>query len=308
MKKKRSWLKRLLLGITLLLVLIAVGVATLAYMTGRSPSWYRTNVMDDKTMTRNYDSALVKLGLMQNWAQDQSNWPHRTARPRVDTDPATAPAKTQSISLTEDELNAVLWKEREKLLERYGHAIADPYIAIHEGHIVLAVTHKGTGRVVSVHVAPKIDEQGLFILSVDSLMAGSIPIPKALWSGYTDKVSGALKPALDAVRDNAAIETDGTWNQAAVVAARCRLVLSSLNGKSDDAVLFLPPDPKKLENGYPVKITQIKIENQTMSLVVIPLDFEEQQRLLLRLRAPIGESPAAPIASKADQQGNNATP
>jgi hypothetical protein len=306
MKKKRSWLKRILLGIALVLTLIAAGAVLLAYMSGSRPDWYRAQ-MDDAALGKNYDSALKKLGLMQNWAQNQQNWPTQATRPRVDTDPTTAPAKLQSIALTEDELNAVLSDLRKKLLERYGESIADPYIAIHDGHVVLAVTHKGTGRIISVHFAPKLDEKGMFILSADTLMAGRIPIPKALWSGYTDKVTNLLTPTLENVRQNAAIDSDGSWNESAVVAANCRLVLNSMKELTSDAVLFLPPDLRKWEKGYPVKISEVKVEGKTLAMTVTTLDAEEQQRLLLRLRAPANEDTAAPITAKAAQPIAGAT-
>lgn len=298
MKKKRSWLKRFLLGVALLLALFAAGVALLAYYSGSDPDWYRTAEMGEAEAKKYYDSAVKKLGTMQNWAQGQMHWPAQQNRPRVDTDPTTAPAQQQSISLSEEELNAVLSKERQKLLERYGDSIANPYIAFHEGHIVLAVTHKGSGRVISVHFSPTIDNDGLLTLVPDKLTAGRIPVPKALWSGYTDKVTNILAPALENIRQNAEILSDGRWNEPAVVAGRTRLVLASIQEKPSDAVLFLPPDLRKMEEGYPVRLLEAKIADKTLSLTVSPLTSEEQQRLLLRLRAPVGEDPAPPISAK----------
>lgn len=302
MKKKRRWLKRLLLSVALLLVLLAGGVIALAYMSGGRPDWYRLRVLDEKAVKQNYDSAMVKLGTLQNWVQDQRNWPTQSSRPRVDTDPVAAPPATRTITLTEDELNALLTRERGKLLERYGHAIADPYLAIHDGHVVLAVTHKGTGRVISAHVAPQIDAQGLLTLLPDSLRAGRIPIPKSLWSGYTGKLVGILGPAIENVRNNVAVEGDGTWNESAVVSAMSRLVLNSINEKASDAVLFLPPDLNQLEKGYPVKLSKVVVDGETISLTATTLDGEEQKRLLLRLRAPLEENPAAPISANGAAQ------
>lgn len=297
MKKKRTWLKRALLGLAALFIIVIGGTMTVAYMTGTKPSWYRTGVLDRETLAKNYNSALTKLGNMQNWAQAQNNWPHQSTRPRVATDPTTAPATSQTITLTEDELNAVLSTQEQTLLERYGHAISDPQIAIHEGHIVLAVTHKGSGRVISLHVKPRLDAEGMFTLSADTLMAGKIPVPRALWSSYTDQVRDMLSIKLEHAREQAIIEADGTGNEPAVISAMSRLVLNSLQDKASDPVLFLPPDLTKLGTGYPVKIVDVTVADDSLALTLMPLDSQEQQQLLARLRAPVGEEPAPAITA-----------
>jgi len=295
--KKRKWLKRVLLGLALLFLVVIGGTIAVGYMTGSKPTWYRIGGLDPKALEKNYNSALTKLGNMQNWAQAQSNWPHQSNRPRVDTDPATAPAQSQTISLTEDELNAVLSTQQKALLERYGHVISDPYVAIHDGHIVLAVTHKSTGRIVSVHVQPKLDDKGLFTLSADTLMAGRIPIPKGLWSGYTDRLRDILSVKLEQAREQAILEADGTGNEPAVISAMSRLILNSLQDKPSDPILFLPPDLTKLGTGYPVKITEVKVADNAIALTVVPLNSQEQQQLLARLRAPVGEEPSPAITA-----------
>ena len=294
----KKWVKRIIIAAVLLIVLIVAGGLTIVYMSGSRPSWYRSKKLDAKEQLVYSEQAKDKFVRMLGWAQDSSNWPVDATRARVDTDPTTAPAKTYTISLSEDELNAVLNTWVEPLLEHYGKYISDPFLGLQDGHIVLAVTLKDSERVLSVHVQPVLDEKGMLTLSVDSLMAGRITVPKVLWSGYLQKLGNELKPKLESVRSNARLEASGTANTEAVASGMCRLVLQSLQGKPGDPILFLPNDISHLERGYPVRLTEVAVADQTLKLTVVTLTGEEQQHLLARLRAPFGEEPEPALAAK----------
>ena len=53
-----------------------------------------------------------------------------------------------------------------------------------------------------------------------------------------------------------------------------------------------------LERGYPVRLTEVAVADQTLKLTVVTLTGEEQQHLLARLRAPFGEEPEPALAAK----------
>ena len=298
--KKRTWLKRIVLGVVLLLVVLVGTVTTAYFMSGSRPSWYRSKKLTTQQVAKLEVQARDKLLGLQNWAQDQSNWPAQAARPPVDTDPTTAPSNTRTITLTEDELNAMMARWEEPLLAKYGQYIADPYLGLRDGHIVLAVTMKDAGgRVLSAHVEPKLDDKGMLLLSANSLVAGRITVPKAFWSGYTDKLAAKLTEKLEQAREQARLEADGTGNVQAVISAGNRLLLNSLKDKSSDPVLFIPPDLEQWDKkGYPVKVVDVKVADQSLTLTVVTLSGPEQQQLLTRLRAPLGEEPPPPIAAK----------
>lgn len=297
--KKRKWLKRLMLGVVVLLVVL-VGTAVAAYfMSGSAPSWYLSKKLNPQEVARLELQARNKLLSMQNWAQDQSNWPSQSSRPRVDTDPTTAPSNTRTITLSEDELNAMMSVWEQKLLEKYGQYISDPYFGLRDGHIVLAVTLKDAGRVISMYVEPRLDKQGMLLLSANSLVAGRIPVPRGLWSGYTDKLAKQLSAKLEHAREQARLEADGTGNAAAMISAGNRLLLNSLKDIPSDPVLFIPSDPQRWdEKGFPVKVVDVKVANETLTLTAVTLTGPEQQHLVSRLRAPLAEASPPPITAK----------
>jgi hypothetical protein len=97
------------------------------------------------------------------------------------------------------------------------------------------------------------------------------------------------------------MEADGMASADAVTSALDRLLLNSLKEKGSDAVLFLPADPSHMERGYPVKVTNIKIEEKQLSLTLVTLTKQEQDQLLARVRAPLGEEPEPPITAPKPQ-------
>lgn len=303
--KKRTWARRLLIGAAVLVVAL-IGVAAAAYYMAGARA-FRGKIFSPKETARLQQQAGDKLLGLQNWVQAQSNMAAQATRPRVDTDPATAPAASQTVTLTEDELNAALAYWEEELLRKYGEHIAEPTFALRDGRIILAVTAKAIGRQVSLYVEPKLDDQGLFVLSIDSLTVGRFPIPAGLWSGYTDKVGVQLAGNLEASRAQARLEADGTGNKFANQSAMDRLVLNSLKGKGSDAVLFLPSDLTHLEaKGFPVKVADVRVTDAGLTLTVVPLAAAEQQHLVDRLRAAPGEEPPPPIAGKPGGEGKPA--
>lgn len=295
---KKTWRKRILYGFLVVLLLIGGAIGVMYYMSGARPDWYRNKKLSDAEVAQFRRTAEDKLKNMQGWAQAQAEWPKVSARPRVDTDPTTAPAETRTLTISEDELNALLAGWEQKLLEAFGQYISEPYLGLRDGHLIAAVKLKDAGRVLSVHVQPRLDDKGMLTLPIDSLQAGIIPVPRALWSSYTDKLAELIKPKVEDARTKARYEGDGVANGEAVSSSLNRLLLQSLKDQSSDAVLFLPSDPSHWsEQGYPAKVTAIKIENQSLTLTLAKLTPQEQQHLLARIRSPYGQEPDPPIAA-----------
>jgi hypothetical protein len=293
-----KWRKRILWGVgTGLLLLVAAG-GVMYYLSTNPPSWYRAKKLTPQAIAELSKSAEVKLGGMQQWVQGSQAWPAQSSRPKVATDPDSPPPPAKTITLSEDELNAMLATWEEKLLQRFGQYIADPQMGLRDGHIIMAVKLKDADRVLSVHVQPKLDNEGMLTLSIDTMKVGWMTVPKALWSSYTSKLAEVLTPKVEESRVGARLEPDGTGNVEAVASLMNRLLLQSLKDKSADPVLFLPPDPSHLERGYPVKVTEVKVENEALTLTLATLTGEEQKHLLTRIRAPYGEEPPPAITAK----------
>jgi hypothetical protein len=266
-------------------------------------AWYGKK-LSAQELAKNFQSASSKLLNVQNWAQDNQRWATAGTLPasqRVNTDPTTAPSTSRTITLSQDELNSILDKYEQELNAKYGQYISDPYIAIHDGRIVLAVTLKDANRPLSVHVEPLLNDKGLFMLRIDHLQLGRITVPRGLWGSYLDKLAEQLSPKVEQTRQGARMEADGMASADAVTSALDRLLLNSLKEKGSDAVLFLPADPSHMERGYPVKVTNIKIEEKQLSLTLVTLTKQEQDQLLARVRAPLGEEPEPPITAPKPQ-------
>lgn len=293
----KKWRKRILWGVGLGLAALVAAGGVMFYLSTNTPDWYKAKKLSPQAIVELRNAADDKLKLVQKWVQDSAAQPARAARPPVATDPDAPPPVTKAISLSEDELNAMIATWEEKLLQRFGQYIADPQMGLRDGHIILAVRLKDANRVLSVHIEPKLDDQGMFILSIDQLKVGWMTVPKALWSSYTDKLAEVLAPKVEENRTNARLEPDGVANEAAVASLMTRLLLRSLKDQSADPVIFLPPNPDHLERGYPVKITEAKVESQALTLTFHTLTGDEQKHLLARIRAPFGEEPPPTLAT-----------
>lgn len=293
-----KWRKRILGTFVVVLVLLGVGAGVMFYLSKAKPDWYRSKVLSTQAMFHLQQQANDKLSDTQTWVQDTAAWPSVSTRPKLGTDPTSAPAAEKTITLSEDELNAVLaqWWEPE-LKPKFGQYLEEPYIALRDGMLIAAVKLKDADRVLSVHLAPKLDAKGMFSLAIDHLEAGRFTVPRVLWSSYTDKLVELLTPQIEQNRTTAQFEGNGFGNESAVASAMTRLLLQSLKGESADAVLFMPADLSHTKRGYPVMVKAIKIEKQAMSLTLGRLSGDEQKHLLERIRAPYGEETPPPITA-----------
>ncbi|HEX8916186.1 MAG TPA: hypothetical protein VF796_27805, partial [Humisphaera sp.] len=301
----RTWIVRILL-LAVLGVVVFVGYGLwVMHKTGVRPSWYR-NPLTPAARAAAEKSGYTKLSGLQTWVQESRQFDASHAREPVPTDPTTAPSSTHTLTLTEDELNVMLAPQEKMLLTRYGQWIDEPYLRLHGGRLILAVTLKDTGRVLSVYVEPKLTDDG-FMLSIDRLELGEQNVFKFLWTGYVGKLGEQCRPKLDEVRKTAGwIERrlpDGTrlagpdmGNEAAVASAMNRLVLRSIEGQPADPVLFLPVDGKFEHGGFPMRVTEVKVNDGNLSLTFKPLTPAERDHLMARLKAVYGKEPPPSLA------------
>jgi len=297
----KKWRKRILWSFLVLLLLIGGFAGFGWYMSLQRPDFYRSKQLTAAETLANRKSAEQKLVKMQDWMQDQRQWPVKN-RPRVDTDPTTAPSESWELVLSEDEFNGLLNNFEGALLERYGQYISDPYLGIRDERLILAVTIKDAGRVLSIYLNPKLDEKGMLVLEIDKLKAGRLPVPRALWDSYTEKLAELLRPTAQKTGGGSRMEPDGSASAEAVAVQRTRLLLNSLKGKGSDSILFLPTVPDNWNNGYPVKVTAVKIADQSLTLSVTRLTKSEQDQLIQRIGAPFGEEPEPAITGPAGEK------
>jgi hypothetical protein len=66
------------------------------------------------------------------------------------------------------------------------------------------------------------------------------------------------------------------------------LLLHALNNEPADPILFLPHDGTITgeKAGFPVKLTDVRVANDSISLTVVPLTDAERKELLASIRKP----------------------
>jgi hypothetical protein len=295
---KKQWKKPLLLGV-LAIVAVAVTLASVAIMLFRAaPTWYRPLAMDPQRREAAAQRATNKLAMIQNEAarlRRDERLAERAASTST-TSPATlaAPGRPITVSFTEDELNAffdkwAVWNDWKSKYQRY---IEDPVVLLDDGRIVIAAKVRDMNTVASLHFEPRVTEDGLLNLRLARILGGKLPLPEAVLSKYRTRMSDAMAQNLPRWQRTAAIDSGGTPNASAVAAAMGRLALHVLEHEPADPVLFLPlVDANLRPRSVAVRLTDVRIEDRTLTLTVEPMSGAQRAELLKRIRE------GSPVAS-----------
>jgi hypothetical protein len=295
---KKQWKKPLLLGV-LAIVAVAVTLASVAIMLFRAaPTWYRPLAMDPQRREAAAQRATNKLAMIQNEAarlRRDERLAERAASTST-TSPATlaAPGRPITVSFTEDELNAffdkwAVWNDWKSKYQRY---IEDPVVLLDDGRIVIAAKVRDMNTVASLHFEPRVTEDGLLNLRLVRILGGKLPLPEAVLSKYRTRLSDAMAQNLPRWQRTAAIDSGGTPNASAVAAAMGRLALHVLEHEPADPVLFLPlVDANLRPRSVAVRLTDVRIEDRTLTLTVEPMSGAQRAELLKRIRE------GSPVAS-----------
>ena len=282
-----KWFKRLtifVVGLALVLALAAAG----AYVYGvrRTPEWLRrpmasaaeraaaANRLDQKIM-----EALSAVSDM-NAGQNASSQPASSEDKRPS---AAQPYKQLRVSFTEEELNASFqkWDQLYGWTERYKDHVQDPSIVIYDGRIVLAGNSTDVGSVVSLHFDPKLNSKGMLDLRLERVLAGRLPLPQSFFDKYRTSMITRLQGALPALQRKAAFKPDGSANSETMSAAMGKLFLHVLKNEPAEPVLFLPIGQSR---SVPVRLTDVTVEDKSITLTVKPLNADERVALLERIR------------------------
>jgi hypothetical protein len=267
------------------MIVFAGAVALIGWRMFRGvPDWYAPN----KRTAQDREAAYARADRqLQRVVHDAQEAQHRQAL--LATRPAgSAAADNQpiQISLTDDELNSFFqkWDQSFGWSAQYGKYLGDPQLVIHDGRLILAANVREMGTVMSIQFEPRL-EDGKLVMPVAQVMAGRLPLPESFWGKYKQRLSERVTEELPAWQRGARIGADGSADADAIAAGMSELLLDLLNDRPADAVLFLPYDIRRLKSGLPVRLTDIRIEGQTLTLTVTPLNATERQQLLERIRA-----------------------
>jgi hypothetical protein len=302
-----KWLKRLtifVVGLVLVLALAAAG----AYVFGvrRTPDWLTRPIATAAERTaaagrvdRKILEALSLVGEM-NAAESAES---RPADPTDKRAVATQPSRPLRVDFTEEELNASFqkWDQLYGWTDRYKDYVQNPTVVIHDGRLVLAGNSKELGTIVSLHFEPKLTQNGQLDLRLAQVLAGRLPIPQTFFEKYRTSATAKLQAALPNLQRKAQIKPDGSANSEAMTAAMGKLFLHVLANESAEPVIFLPVGQSR---SVPVRLTDVAIDNQTLSLTVKPLNAAERASLLQRIREGSDKETAMSAAAASPPRGN----
>lgn len=277
-----KWLKRLLLLVVFAVVFAAVSGAVGWWMARGTPDWYQTQRKSPQELAAAAGRAEQQVQRTLSWAQDQQAL---AVSSRLGA-PSTKPARTLEISVTEDELNGFFqkWDATFGWSSHYSRYLSDPQVVLRNGRVILAGEVKETGTVMSIELAPRLAEGRLW-MPVSRVMAGRLPLPRALWGSYRQKLEDSIGARLPEWKQQARISQDGAANADAVAAAMTELLLDALDDRPAPPVLFLPYSLQGSPRSVPVNVTALQVTDNTLTLTVEPMNLRQRQSLLATIRS-----------------------
>jgi hypothetical protein len=300
------WMRRILLGMAVLLVLALLLVAGGWWQVHRTPDWYPTQLSET-------ERAAAAARAEKAWITAQTRIAEAHAR-QLQLHDLSDPAATQQalsenrpiqISFSAAELNAFFQKWSgasgwEQKLARYMH---NPQIVLHAGRLILAGEVRDLGVLgdvkASVHFEPRITSEGQLDLRLVRTMGGAAPLPQSVWESQKVRLLDAVERRLPALQREANIAPDGDANSEAITAAMSKLLLQVLNHQPSEPVVFIPLSAGGLLNRQvPVRVIDVQIEpneegEERLTLTVAPMSSDERSAFLQRSREPYSTATAA---------------
>jgi hypothetical protein len=295
----KKWTKRILISLAVLGVLGVAFMVGARHLQTSKPEWYPKGAPDPAAIAAAAKSMQNKLFRVQGWAASSRAKETRAANgiPTSQADIDGDPAPAETITFTGAEFNAFFarWDDDRKWSDRYKGHVSDPVLVLRDNRIILAATVKDMNSVVSAHFEPRLvpdpdskdPNDKKLKLEVAGVASGRLWLPEFTWVGYRDKLVALMNRKIEQARPEVNIHPDGSANEAAVIVAMNTLLLHALNDEPAEPVLFLPHDQAK--TGYPVKLTDVKVANDSITLTVVPLSARERTELLASLRKPSGK-------------------
>ncbi|MGF1635360.1 MAG: hypothetical protein ACFCVE_16050 [Phycisphaerae bacterium] len=271
-------LLKILFAIALLAVLVVGGLGFYIYrQTGDVPTWRRFQEFsadERQRLAQGVDSTLTRLTYMAS----------NRLGTEAGADDAEAIEPVQ-IELSESQINAFFQKwlafgENRQTFERY---LREPYISLMDGHVVLSGKPPGQERVVSLHVAAEVSDEGPLTLELEKVTVGRMPIPQSFYDEERRQLIGKLESAIPGLTDRANVDADGVANYQAVAALMARDLVAILEGERVETVLFTTLGAT--DNFVPTRIQQLELTDESVTALV---DVMKRERRNTYLRDAFG--------------------
>jgi uncharacterized protein YpmS len=283
-----KFLKYLLLGVAILLAGLIISTAIGYRYARQQPDFYLTYRWDSAQRSIVSQQALNKLLQTKELAAAAHFAEVRArtqTRPSASIQAITPRIQPLTVSFTQEELNAFIFHNLDTFpdlrpkIEQY---VRQPGLFLQGGHLIIAGHLSGTDFLASAHLAPSIDEQGQLRLRFVRVMAGRLPVPRAMISEHLDRLQNVLAERLPDLQKEAEMDEAGGSNSQLVMAAASKLLLATLSDQTSSPVLFLPVDEKG--KSVPLRLTKVEASDQRLSLTLEPMTPQQRQDILDQIR------------------------
>ena len=93
--------------------------------------------------------------------------------------------------------------------------------------------------VVSVHLAPRIDDKGLIHADLEKVTGGQLPLPQTFWNRFASKLAIRIAAQIPLSQQRATLYPDGSANDQMGAMVLAKMMVKFLHGESADPVVFL---------------------------------------------------------------------
>lgn len=290
----KKWTKRLSVSGAVLLGTLIVVVLICVILLRGTPDWYQPSVMSAEQRAAAAQRATNKIAIMQNQAARVRADEHADTQGGKSPSTTSRPANAITISFSDEEINALIedWTKLPDVRQVYERFMTEPRVAIQDGNVILAGKVKDLSAVASLHFEPKIDAEGMLSLKLVKILAGKLRLPAAVFGAYEEKLTKGIATRQPNWRRQADIDPTGLANSAAISAEMSDLVLAVLDDEPADPVLFLRQSPLNSAS-IPVKISEVTVEDHSITMIVAPMTPDQRATLLKRIREPNADQAAA---------------
>lgn len=305
------WIRRLMWYSVLVLLVMVITAALMAWQATRAPDWYHPNTMTAQQRADAARQAEQVWARTQNWVAESDAAVRREVVQHPEQSADIAPNEQPfEIELTDTQINAAMekWANVYDAQGKMNNYITHMAVVLQEDRVILAgeVRYSGPlqGRIVSMHLQPQIDPQGQLDMNLQSLKVGRLPLAQAIWQEQSDRAINSIYNRLNGLQQKIKLQPTGDVNGDAVAASLGVLTVRMLTHELTDPVIFI-----QLADGrrVPVQIRKIQVvKTETgglLRLTVTAMSQKQREAYIDRLKtvgrpqvADVSQSPVSAAA------------
>ena len=282
----RKFLKRSLIALALIMFVLALLALSAGVLYKGTPDWYQVKTATREQVLAAASNAENKLTATQNWAARLNADQIRANLASSTTKIATRPTDTHVITFTDVELNALFdkWSETFGWSSKYNEYLADPRIVLQKDRLIFAGRLKDLGAIASIHLQPTLDPDTGKASPRNRAPASAAVChsPKRSSTNSGNRCS-TPSPATRPPGNAAPTSTP----PAPPINPQCSSPSDAspptrIQHEAGDPILFLPLAQQN--KSVPVQVTNVSIDDGTLSLTVRSLTPQERTALLTRIK------------------------